>query len=61
MDERKIHTVSNKIIRAFAIILAIFLLFDLPIFIIIMLDINSIKPKDHDLTNIYFIKIAYIY
>ena len=45
----------QQIIRALAMLYAIFLWFDLPIFIIIFLIRNSIRTKDHNLTNIYFI------
>ena len=48
----RLSTVGSKIIRAVAIILAIFLCFDCN-FYHFMLVINSIKSEDHDLTNKY--------
>ena len=59
-DENICCTVGSKIIRALEIVLAIFLWFTC-LFLLSHAVISSIKPKDHDLTNIYFIKIAYIY
>ena len=52
-----LYTVGSKIIRALATILAIFVLFDRKLFIIIMLVMNRVKPKDHDLIDIHFIKL----
>ena len=51
-----IVTVDSKTIRALAIILPIFLWFD-GRFLSSLLVIHSIKPKDLDLANIYFIKL----
>ena len=47
-------TVGSKIIPALAIILAIFLWLEC-LFFHLMIVINSIKPKDHDLTHIFSI------
>ena len=49
-------TVGCKNIQVFAIVLAIFLRFDCQ-FLSSHADIQSVKPKYHDLTNIYFIKL----
>ena len=46
----------SKLIQALMIILEIFLRFDCQIYHR-MLIINSTKPKDHDLTKIYFVKL----
>ena len=50
--------VDCKFIRALAKILAIFIWFDCHFFLNhLMLIMSSIKPEDHHLTNIYFIKL----
>ena len=53
-------TFGSKIIRALAIILAIFLWFECQ-FLPSHVCLNSMKSKDHDLTNIYFIKLHFIW
>ena len=58
------YTAGSKIIRALAIVLVIILVIILAVFsglianfYPLMLVIKSIKSNDHDLTNIYFIKL----
>ena len=48
--------VDSKIMRAFAIILVIFPWIDCQ-FLSSYAYINSMKPKDYDLTSIYFLKL----
>ena len=55
-DQQMKDTVGSEIIRAFAIILAILSSLNAN-FYHLMLIINSINPKDHDLTTIFFIKM----
>ena len=55
------NAVGSKIIQAFAIILAIFSglianFYYCMLNIILIFMLNSIKSKDYDITNIYFLK-----
>ena len=56
MDYLNRSTVGRKITRVFVIILAI-LLSLIANFYHLMLVINCIKPKNHDLTNIFLTKL----
>ena len=57
-SSRPDDTVGSKVILALATILAIFLGgFLIAIFYNLLLFISSKNPKDHDLTNLYFIKL----